>query len=336
MRKPLHPILLLTAIAAVAALAWHAWSPGRSVPDGRHDLRTNGIWLQHGWIGDDGWFLRNGRDPSRFRNGAKIRELALLLGEHGVRDVFLHLCPCTLDGRIAPADSIQTERFLDGFTAFRVLPWIGGVLGRHCFPESPEWRKTFVTSAVELLDAHPRLAGIHLNIEPMPDGTGEFLLLLDELRRALPRGKIVSVAAFPPPTIFHPYREVHWDRHYYQEVARRSDQIVPMMYNSSIRSARLYRLLMRVWAVQALDWSGRTEVLLGVPAYDEPGVAYHDADTENLDNALSGIHAGLETYRVLPDNYAGVAIYSEWEMDTGEWATFRREFRRRRNVGSEQ
>ncbi|MBM3162373.1 MAG: hypothetical protein FJZ79_03420 [Chlorobi bacterium] len=326
MRRSLHLILLLPVIALVTAFAWHAMSPGRSVTEGRADLRTNGIWLQHGWIGDDEWFLRNRRDRSKFRNDARIGELAHLLAGQGVRDVFPHLCPCMPTGRISPADFLQTKRFLDGFSGFRVLPWIGGALGKHCFPESPEWRQTFVTSVVELLDAHPRLAGIHLNIEPMPDGSKEFLMLLDELRRALPRGKIISVAAFPPPTVFHPYPEVHWGKTYYGEVARRSDQMVPMLYNTSIRSGRLYRHQMRVWAVQALDWSGRTEVLFGVPAYDDPGVGYHDADTENLENALSGIHAGLETYRALPENYAGVSIYSEWEMDKGEWAFFRREF----------
>jgi hypothetical protein len=322
----LRKILLLLVISAIASLAYHAWSPGSSVTDGRHDLRTNGIWLQHGWIGDDAWFERNRRDRSRFRNDAGIRDLALLLAAHGIRDVFPHLCPCTPDGRIAQADSVQTERFLDGFSGFRVLPWIGGVLGTHCFPESPEWRETFVSSVVALLRDHPRLAGIHLNIEPMPDGSEAYLLLLDELRQAMPSGKIISVAAFPPPTIFQPCPEVHWDEPYYGQVARRSGQIVPMMYDTSIRSARYYRHIMRVWSMQALDWSGSTPVLLGIPAYDGAGAGYHEAETENLGNALSGIHAALETSPVLPENYAGVAIYCEWEMDSSEWACFRTEF----------
>jgi len=75
-----------------------------------------------------------------------------------------------------------------------------------------------------------------------------------------------------------------------------------------------------------LDWSGSTQVLFGVPAYDDSGAGYHIAETESLRNALSGIHAGLESYRVLPKNYAGVAIYCEWEMDRSEWASFRSEF----------
>ena len=326
MRRGLRTILLLLAIATAAVFAWHAWSSGRYVTGVRHDLRTNGIWIQHGWLGDDAWFDRNRRERSRFRNESRIRELSGLLAGHGVRDVFPHLCPCSSDGRIAPADSLQTERFLDGFSGFRVLPWVGGVLGVHCFPESAVWRKSFVSSVVALLGAHPRLAGIHLNIEPMPGGSKAFLVLLDELRQAVPKGKIISVAAFPPPALFQSSPDVHWDRAYYGQVAGRSDQIVSMMYDTSSRSSRLYRYLMRVWSVQVLDWSGSTQVLFGVPAYDDSGAGYHIAETENLRNALSGIHAGLESYRVLPKNYAGVAIYCEWEMDRSEWASFRSEF----------
>jgi len=62
------------------------------IRDGRHDLRTNGIWIQHGWLGDDSWFQRNHRDKALFRSDQKVQELADLLGSHGVKYVFPHLC----------------------------------------------------------------------------------------------------------------------------------------------------------------------------------------------------------------------------------------------------
>jgi hypothetical protein len=43
-RPPWRTILLVLAILVVMGLAYLAWSPGKSVRDGRHDLRTNGIW----------------------------------------------------------------------------------------------------------------------------------------------------------------------------------------------------------------------------------------------------------------------------------------------------
>lgn len=316
---PWRIFLLLFAVIGLLGLSYFLWSPGKRVVDGRHDLGTNGIWLQHGWLGDDRWFERYRKNKELFRNEAQIGELAQLLSGHGVNYVFPHLCPCSSDGKIAPVDSIQTERFLDHFGDFSVLPWVGGVLDMHCLPESTDWRNNFITSVLELLQTHPRLGGVHLNIEPMPTGNADFLVLLDELREAIPEGKLISVAAYPPPTRWHPFEDVHWDESYYREVAKRSDQIVPMMYDTAIKFPKFYQHLMSQWTKEVLEWSGETQVLLGIPAYDDAEVEYHFPHVENIQSALSGIHAGLSKYKTLPENYAGISIYCEWEMDQREW-----------------
>ena len=327
-RPPWRTIVPLVAVLGALGLAYLAWSPGKRIRDGRHDLRSNGIWIQHGWLGDDMWFQRNRRDKTLFRSDERIRELANLLASHGVQYVFPHLCPCSPNGRIAPVDPAQAESFLDHFESFAVIPWIGGVLGVHCSPESPQWRRNFISSVVELLRAHPRLAGVQLNIEPMPTGNIDFLALLDELRQAMPEGKIISVAAYPPPTRWHPHPDVHWEESFFRQVAQRTDQLVPMMYDTGIRLPKLYRHLMSTWTSDVLDWSGNTQVLLGVPAYDDAGTGYHFPHVENLQNALSGIHARLSSLESLPKNYAGIAIYCEWEMDEREWDYFKKEFER--------
>ncbi|MCA9428171.1 MAG: hypothetical protein KC994_24035, partial [Candidatus Omnitrophica bacterium] len=138
-RPPWRTLLLLIAIIGVMGLIYLLWSPGKTVRDGRHDLRSNGIWLQHGWLGDDQWFKRNQKDKALFRDEKRIKELAHTLTSHGVKYVFPHLCPCNISGSIASVDPVQTERFLDCFENFQVVPWIGGVLEVHCSPESPQW-----------------------------------------------------------------------------------------------------------------------------------------------------------------------------------------------------
>lgn len=328
-RSPWRTVLLLVAVIGAIGMAYLIWSPGKRILDGRHDLRTNGIWLQHGWLGDDGWFTRNGRDRTLFRDTSRIKALADLTSSHGIEYVFPHLCPCSRSGAIAPVDPVQTERFLDHFTDFQVIPWIGGVLDVHCSPESPEWRASFVTSVVDLLQTHPRLSGVQVNIEPMPAGNSHFLVLLDELRDAIPAGKIISVAAYPPPTVLHRFPGVHWDEEYFREVAMRVDQMVPMMYDTAIINSKLYQHLMADWTSDVLVWSGDTQVLLGIPAYDDAGVGYHDPKIENLRNALLGIHASLSNKVDLPEHYAGVAIYCEWELDEAEWSEFAREFEKK-------
>jgi hypothetical protein len=327
-QPPLRTLILLLAILGLIALAYLLYPTGKTIRDGRHDLGTNGIWLQHGWLGHDEWFRENQRDPNLFRNDRALEELSTRLQRQGMRSLFPHLCPCRPDGSIARVDAAQTERFLEHFSDFEVIPWIGGVYQVHCFPASPTWRQKFVATTLDLLESHPRLAGIQVNIEPMPSGNEHFLQLLDQLQAALPPSKILSVAAYPPPTRWHPFPEVHWEEDYFRQVAERSDLIVPMMYDTAIRFPKAYQQLMKSWTREVLSWSGETPVLLGLPAYDDAGSGYHDPAVENLENAFQGIHAGLTGFNTLPENYHGVALYSEWELEPQEWQLFAREFRK--------
>ena len=71
----------LGVIGLLSVAAWTLWEPGQRITDGRHDLGRNGIWLQHGWLGDADWFSRNGRSEqmTRFRSPENISALAALL-----------------------------------------------------------------------------------------------------------------------------------------------------------------------------------------------------------------------------------------------------------------
>lgn len=330
LKKTGFTILYTLLVMAVLGGAYWLWTPGQIITDGRHDRRSNGIWLQHGWLGDDGWFVRHQRQARLpyFRNPDEVQKLAELLRRHGITDVFPHLCPASPDGSVPPVDDPQTRRFLAEFQGFRVMPWVGGVSGVHVFLDNENWRRHFVFSVRNLLNEHPQFAGLHVNIEPCPSGNQGFLRLLEEIRKALPPGKTLSVAAFPPPTLLHPFKKVHWDKEYYQEVAKRVDQIAVMMYDTSMPLPKLYQWLLASWTKDVLGWGQTKEVLLGLPAYDDPGVAYHHPRVENLVNAFPGIHAGLSRADVLPENYQGVALYCEWEMEEHEWQTMAEFFER--------
>jgi hypothetical protein len=325
-------VMALVVGLSVGFGAWLIWEPGERFFDGRHDRGRNGVWLQHGWLGDDDWFVRNQKENlrNRLRSTNEILQLAALVRDNGITDVFPHLCPSSLDGQIAPYDPEQVERFLDGFEDLRVIPWIGGVLGLQARIHKPEWRLAFVGSVTNLLLNHPRLAGVHVNIEPLPSGNQNFLLLLEQLSAALPDGRLLSVAAYPPPTRWQPVLDVHWEENYFRQVASRSDQMVVMMYDTALGNSKLYRQLMKSWTVEVLEWSDPTPVLLGVPAYDDAGAEYHDPQIENLENAIRGIHAGLTSFERLPVNFQGLAIYSEWEMEETEWDIWRSEFEKSR------
>lgn len=326
LRPPWRTLVACALVFGVLGVGYGLWSPGRELRDGRHDLGANGIWLGHGWLGHDDWFERYGKETGAFRSDARVDELQANLATHGVTDLYPHLCPCDPDGPIAPVDPDQLDRFLSRTRGARVMPWIGGVLGEHVFPDDPEWRAAFVGSVVDLLTTHPGLAGVQINVEPCPSGHEGYLALLTELRAAMPPDDLLSVAAYPPPMALQPSLQVHWEEAYFREVAAIADQMAVMMYDTGLRQPKLYRHLMAGWTRDVLDWSGDTEVLLGLPAYDDAGVPWHDPSVENLTHALAGIHAGLASFDERPASYRGVALYSGWEMDPGEWELLEEEF----------
>lgn len=326
-RPPWRTIIPGCGLLLLVVIGYWLWSPGLDVRDGRHDRSRNGIWISHGWFAADDWFIRNKKagEIARYRDRARVRSLAELLRTHHITDVFPHFCPADEHGRLPAADAQQIEMFLDEFAGFRVMPWVGGPNGSQVRVGDKKWRTSFITSILDLFAKHPRLAGVHINIEPMTSGDSNFPILLDELRSALPKEKLISIAAYPPPTRFQPFEDVHWSEDYFRQVSRCSDQMVVMMYDTALRKPKLYQHLMASWTRETLAWSENKPVLLGVPAYDDPSVDYHDPKVENLKNALLGIHRGLAS-KPLPANYQGVAIYCEWEMDTNKWHYFEGHF----------
>jgi hypothetical protein len=326
-RPPWRTIIPGVTFLLIIVVGYLLWSPGLDIRDGRHDKEQNALWVSHGWLGGDDWFIRNGKtnETANFRDPAQIQKLATKLHAYHITDIFPHLCPSEPDGSLPAVDSNQVERFLDEMAGLRVMPWVGGPNGGNVRLNNAKWRAAFINNIRTLLESHPRFAGIHLNVEPLTSGDTNFLQFLEEIRNGIPRGKLLSIAAYPPPTWWQKAEDVHWDEAYFRAVARHADQMVVMMYDVGQRIPKTYVKLMADWTPEALAWSEGKQVLLGVPAYKDTGVDYHDAKIENLRNALLGIHRGLSR-QSLPANYQGVAIYSEWEMDTQDWQSLQDRF----------
>ena len=95
-----------------------------------------------------------------------------------------------------------------------------------------------------------------------------------------------------------------------------------MMYDTALRYEKFYVALMRSWSRELTETvSGtRCKLLFGLPAYEDAGVGYHDPRVENLSSALSGCAAGLAGKSA--ENFAGFAIYCEWEMTPEKWSVW--------------
>ena len=314
--KSLLRILLAVAIfCGIVLLIYVLWQPGSNkvLPK----FENNAIWLGHGWFGDDLWFKRNKRNFEDFRSAEKIDSLFKKLADNDIKTVYPHLCPAQNNGRIAAYNDEQIELFLNIADKYKikVIPWIGGVLNESACPDNAKWCKNFISSIANLLKKHPRLAGVQVNIEPMPSGNKDFLVLLDEMKTVL-FDKTLSVAAYPPPTIWHRFPSVHWELHYLNEVGKRSDQMAVMMYDTAIPYRKFYINLYKIWIKDLFAALAEinTEILLGVPAYEDSGVGYHHPEVENISSALSAVSASP-----LAKNINGLAIYCEWEMTDNKW-----------------
>ena len=50
---------------------------------------SNGIWISHGWLGDNAWFQRNARDTAQYRDDDKIENLAILFAQHDIKYIYV-------------------------------------------------------------------------------------------------------------------------------------------------------------------------------------------------------------------------------------------------------
>ena len=319
-KSVLRIIAALAIIFGVSGFCYLVWQVGSDEP--LPEYQNNAIWLGHGWLGDDSWFLHNKRNKDDFRGAEKISALFKKLSDNKISVVYPHLCPAQMDGKIAPYDSTQAERFLDAAQKYniKVIPWIGGVLYETACPGNKMWRKKFVSSVEELLQKHPRFAGVQLNIEPWPSRNADLLKVLDEVR-SVTHGKILSVAAYPPSTRWHQFPDVHWELYYINRIARHCDQMAVMMYDTAIPLEKFYTKLMTDWTKQltGATRSTRCQLLLGIPAYGDAGVGYHHPRAENISSALRGISASPRKKEI-----SGLAIYCEWEMNEDKWLIWRK------------
>lgn len=312
-------LLSMTTLIVVTYTAYSPYPHGNGIPFNR---KMNGIWLAHRWFTGD--YKEN-----------EVSELVLRLKENDIKYIFLHAGPLKTDGEI-PAYSLKTVRyFIRAVKVWApdivVLAWLGGL--NKEFKGNLDIGQNEVILRIgnvsrELVDTG--FDGIHLNIEPLRDGDRNFIRLLSSIKKMIGSEKILSVASMKwrgirIPHIWHD--KWFWGTEYYKDVAKEVDQVVTMLYDTSIPLKKAY-----VWYVKnqtrnilntiAKSGNLQCEVLIGLPAYDKK-TRVHNPDVENIENGLYGVIAVLEKGNQKA-GFAGVAIYAHWVIDEKEWMAYRR------------
>jgi hypothetical protein len=179
--------------------------------------------------------------------------------------------------------------------------------------------------------------GVFLDAEPVWDGDQDFLVLLRTIRTSIGTETLLS-AAIPPdwspsnanipvPALMEPGTE--WEKEYKQSVALLVDEMVVMVYNSTLATPADYSqwvaYQLKSFALAVAELNTPTDLLIGIPTYDAepPENPAHDPLVENVDSAVAGVRMGIEQAGDAARYFKGLAIYAEWTTDDAEWADFK-------------
>lgn len=321
--------LRLVLVAAALSFAGYLYLAHAPAGDGdAHPFNQdrNAVWLEHRWL-------------EREHPPAEMEALFERLQAHGIAYVYPHLIPFDATGQLPVHHREQMRAFLAAARKVapqvKVLPWVGGL--RKGFRRQRQGtidlndltqRQRMVAECRGLIDEG--FDGIHVNVEPIPNGDVEFLSLLRALRVAV-GGALLSVSATRPGPVAIPVApNFFWTREYYERVGAVADQLVVMSYDTALPTAPLYRRYLAYVGrstLRTLAGQGRARILVGIPTYDSTGLMHRD-DVENPENALLGLVAGLRGEGG-GGTLEGVALYAEWTTDEREWATYERRWRNR-------
>ena len=279
--------------------------------------KENAIWLRHAWVEE--------KFPEE-----EIVELVNNLKSKNIKHVYVHSGPFENDGTIKPQKYIEAKRFLE--IAKQTDPemifyaWLGQIRGKISL-DSLNVRNN-MQEVMKDLTEDVGFKGIHIDIEPIEDDDISFLNLLDTLNQELHEDIRISVALeemiphyigiFMP--LFFDIKSYN-STEFYKEVASKTDQIAIMTYDTKVNSPWLYRELVRMETIFVTKSIDQAEILIGIPVYEDIRSSFNP-EAENVFTGLNGVISGLNSTRSNPDNFTGVALYANWEMDDSEWQIY--------------
>ncbi|WP_246430296.1 hypothetical protein [Streptomyces rectiverticillatus] len=315
-------VVLVPVVAAGSALrASYAGSPAKdAVTRGR-----DAVWLGHAWL--------DGR-----RGPADLAALKRRLDGTGMRDLYVHAGPLEHDGTL-PATAHANSRKLVGslhreLPGIRVQAWLGDKLVRPgegtggLRLDSAPARAAVVESARQVMRAG--FEGVHLDVEPVRTGDRDFLTLLDALHPAVrSAGGVLSVAAQqidPVPAMHAAARFVGspkwWTQRYFGQVARRTDQIAMMSYDTALPVESLYGGYVARQTELALQVTpSGTDLLMGLPFYHTDDMGHH-GHAETAAAAVRGARLGL-TREDRDRKRFGLALYVDFAATEDDWRAYR-------------
>lgn len=290
-----------------------------SAPGSYFNKGNNALWLGHEWVGDE-------------KSDIEIQNLISKLQKHQIKTVFVHVGPLKSDGSIDPETYEHAVNFVEKAKLYgpdiSYQAWMGQIRSKIDLAEAHVRhnvaKQSFIMTWMVGFD------GVHFDIEPVWDKDENFILMLKESRELIGDDYLISVALaeFIPRSFVWLTQKIHKFENYntevnYKNVAKYSDQIVVMVYDTGFDKVWKYEWLVKEQAIWVTRLFKDKQVFIGIPCYEEVKKGF-DPLVENVESGLNGLIRGLNNTRSRESSFEGVAIYPHWEMSESEWETFDR------------
>lgn len=273
---------------------------------------SDGIWMRYTWYFGE-------VDPGLVRTHSKW------LQDNGFRYAFFHVRSAGKSGglihdymdRAAKLNAAVESAAPDLLRVAWV--YVGNDAGSGSVDLSaPGTKEALVTTAIRLIE-QGGFEGIQWDYEICPDGDKDFLELLQMSRVALPEGTFIGVCA--PTNYSWPLAGFGWSAEYFREVAKLSDQIALMIYDTGMVLPRMYAShVARQTAVLKSATEGTDcRVLFGLASYGQ-GMRSHNPRSENLRIGIRALRWGLESDNA--ENFEGLSIFADYTTDEEEWKEY--------------
>ncbi len=318
----LWKITILGVLAVLLLFFWIffiGFSANR--PGSFYNKNHNAIWIGHKWVGE------KSADKD-------VLELVSNLKKHGFDTVFVHSGPLKQNGRIDPETYQYAMAFLEKAREYddeiQYQAWLGQL--RKKIDLQDEDVRQNVANTSMILTEMVGFDGIHFDVEPVWDGDIDFIKTLEKTREVMSEDKVISVALaeFIPQSFIWLTNKIHKFEKYnsevnYENVGEFADQIVVMTYDTGFKDRWIYEWFVREQTIWVTDLYDEKEVFIGIPTYEEVKESF-DPEVENMGSGLQGIIDGLNNSRSEEENFAGVAVYANWETEEDEWEIYRELF----------
>src|SRR5687768_3651458 len=224
--------LLLLLLGVAGLLRGCVLRPAASLAGAQYNVGANAAWLSIAWVNE-------AQSPTA------IAALAQELRAHQIADAYVYVSYLRSSGQFGEtfAHAAAFTRALNAEAPdIRLQAWLGVpmrwrsglVAGESGHADlSDELTRTTIASFAARAVREGGFDGVHLDPEPIGDGDPNVLKLLEEVRAALDRDAVLSIATprirpalaeLPLPELGPPM----WSAGYYREVARRVDQVALM------------------------------------------------------------------------------------------------------------